>query len=150
MSRFATALAALLLIGVPLGCSALAAIWPIITQIVSIVTEASEILEAIESVADKHFHDHPGGLAEKEYREALISARLSLSEIMRETQKGEDVDREKVDQAFEVFKDAYRELQEILMGQGLLTAQGALKVRQGVEPIQLPEPAALMHRSYWP
>ena len=122
------------------GCKSLL---PIITEIISVASEAGQILDAIDAAADHYFKNNPAPEVEKEYRDSMAKARLSLATVYKLSKGAEHLNNDEVIAAFADFREAYKNLQKLLGPLGIVSEDGLLMAMPGQKPLQLPEPEAL-------
>jgi hypothetical protein len=116
---------------------------PILSSVIAAITEAGQVLDAIDIAAQRHFANTPNKSLEEEYGLAMSKARLALSAAMRTAKGAEKLDQQKVDQAFADFRKAYQDVIELLGPYGIVaTSQDGNYGTTGVQVV-VPEPMAL-------
>ena len=140
MKRTATILAFVLAAESISGCATVAAVLP---DVISAVTDGAQILDAIESFMRLVFVAHPDPDTEAKVAAALAKARTALNVALRTAQGAKDVTDERVDQAFEEFKQAYLELLALCRPYGVTPAKlPHARMATSGQTLQVPEPLA--------
>lgn len=127
------------------GCNALGPIISALPEIIAVVTDATLILDQIEAFVRRFFAARPDPDKEQAVARALGRARAALVAAQRTAKGAQNLDQQKIDEAFADFKVAYRELR------GLVDGIPGLRVARAGEPtlsatpgeLVVPEPEAL-------
>lgn len=136
--------AAIVLLLVPVSC---ASILPALPKIVSVLSDASAVLQIVDTAAQEFFRTHPDIPPETRARYVdLYSKTVSSLNGANHALRGvQDVDQEQYDAAFKEFRAAYADLSVFLKDEGIMTGSGLKASPEGGE-IDLPEPLALTYR----
>jgi hypothetical protein len=124
------------------GCAALSAAMPILADIVAAVTDAMQIVDTIERFVDAYFLAHPDEVKELQVKRAIAKTRSSLNLALRSSRGAQELNQQKVDEAFAEFKGAYRELL-LLVGPLGVRPSGALAATPIDDRLYVPEPVAM-------
>lgn len=127
-----------------MACSpaALAAVAPIVTQVIQAITDAEQQLDAIDRAADRFFVVAPNVQVEAHYDMAMDKARRSLSVANRATAGAQSLTQRDIESAFYEFRSAYGELRALIESCGMVRKPGALSASAHPQ-IELAEPMAL-------
>lgn len=131
--------ALLLSISVSTGCAAVMGALPTIIQLVQ---DAALILDDIDEAARPYFERAENKQLLGEYSEKMLVAKKALRVALRASEGGKRLSEAEVDEAFEDFREAYKDLLGVLRDNNLMTDQGALKSANGVT-IDVEEPLAI-------
>lgn len=131
---FVLALALVFSVG---SCAAVVSALP---KIVSIVSDASLIVDAIQSFTAAEFKSHPNADLEKKVDQAIAKARLALAAANRIASGSENLSQAQINEAFAEFRSAYQDLTSLVGPLGVSTGSG-LKAAPGT--LIVPEPLAL-------
>lgn len=113
------------------GCSVFGAVVGALPTVVQIVQDAMLILDQIDATAKPFFERAENQDLLDEYNLRMFQAKKTLNVALRATEGGKKLSDEEIDEAFEKFREAYKELLALLRGNNLMTAEGALKVGDG-------------------
>jgi hypothetical protein len=124
--------------------SACATLLPLIPQIVSIVTDAMNVLDIVDTAVNQYLRTHPNTPPEFAQKYAVLYAktRTALNAATNSLKGVSDLDQKQYDSAFAEFKTAYLELTALLEKQGVTTG-GYLTASLDSGPVRIPEPEAL-------
>lgn len=124
--------------GNTMGCAAIASMLPTVLEA---VTDAAQILDAIEKFVAGYFVAHPDPEAQAKANKALAKARGALNVALRATHGVDNLTQEKVDDAFSEFKLAYQELLGIVGPLGVHPQGDRMQATPG--GLAVPTPLAL-------
>lgn len=102
-----------------MACAPIVAALP---HIIAAVVDAGQIIDTIVAFVDRYFASHPDPAAQKKVDEAVVKVRGALNVLLRVANGVEDASNEKVDAAFEQFKQAYLELLGLVKPYGVIPA----------------------------
>lgn len=122
------------------GCAPLMSALP---AVVAAVTDAHQILDAIEDFARRFFAAKPDPVREQVVLEAVGKTRAALNVALRSAQATQKLDQAKVDEAFSDFRVAYQQLLSIVAPLGVREAGG---LAAGPGTLSVPRPMALTLR----
>jgi hypothetical protein len=122
------------------GLPACAQLVSALPAVIAAVTDASQIIDAIEDFAKRFFAAKPDPEREEVVLEAVAKTRTALNVALRFAQGAESLDQAKVDQAFADFRVAYQSLLTLTAPLGVREA-GALAAGPGM--LTVPKPMAL-------
>jgi hypothetical protein len=118
---------------------ALAAALPIITQIVTGIEDASQIVSYVHQASESWFVDHPNPDLHAKVEHKIAEVRLALSALARAGNGAEKLDQKKVAAALADFQTAYADLEQLLVEVGILNG-GKLTAAKGAPAIVVPKP----------
>ncbi len=121
------------------GCAALISALP---TVIAAVTDAAQILDAIEHFVHAYYLQKPDPVKEAICDKAIAKSRTALNAALRIAQGTEKLDQAKVDEAFADFKLAYQELLVIVEPLGVHAAPLG-KFMSTPNGLIVPEPIAL-------
>lgn len=129
------------------GCGALAAVVPVLTDVIAKVTDGMQLLDQIASFVDRYFAVHPNPAKQQQVNAVIDKARSTLNVALRTSRGAKELTDEQADAAFADFKVAYQEVRRLVGSlEGVrVTApgQGQLMLAAGEgETLSLPEPLA--------
>lgn len=143
-ARIARSIFLVALMLAPLGCAALAALLP---KVVAAVTDASLVLDAIQTFSDKRFAQNPDPDSQAKVNALIAKARAAAEAALHTARGTEALTQQDVDKAFDAFKLAYAELIAVTQPMGVRTAskETLASARMSASPGQLvvPEASAL-------
>ncbi len=139
--RFLVPVALVLLLSV--GCSSLL---PAVIDVMRGVSDATQILGAIEAAERVWFASHPAADVQAKIDQAIAATHLALATAMRATQGVKDLTDDQWDAAFLDFRQAYAGLQVLLKEAGILHDGGKIAVARGGIEVVIPQPIAMARR----
>lgn len=148
MTRIRLHLLALILSAVSLlGCQQLLSkAAEFAAEVLPYLTEASEVLDAIDVQAQAHFRANPNPELERRYDTAMSKARLGLSAAARASEGTKELAGADVESGFDQYEKAFREIMAILGPLGVVRPTGdgdALQAGEGDGVLLVPLPRAL-------
>lgn len=128
----------------PLGASC-AAVLSALPKVVAAVTDAAQILDAIENFSDRFFLAAPDEANERKVRASIDRARLALNAALRATQGAENLSQDALAAAFADFRAAYKDLLALTEPMGVKQAAPGAEQLMAATPggLTVPEPMAL-------
>lgn len=127
------------------GCGLLHAAIPVIEDILSIVADAQALLEAISAAAAIFFAAHPE-LHDQQvvFQKKYGQCEVALDTITRLGRGGEAADKGQLEQAFNEFRAAYTDLEQLV---GSLGIKSGDKLAAGRDVVTLPAPIAMTYHA---
>lgn len=126
----------------PLPVTSCAAVLKALPTVIQYVQDAQIVLDMIDQQA-KPLISLAEQDVQKDYSRAMGVARSSLQVALRSTKGADELSKEKVDESFENFREAYKELTSVLQRAGLMNADGMMKAAPGMQQVTVPEPLAI-------
>lgn len=126
------------------GCAAWQKVQPVLNDVQATITDASAIIDAVQSVVDVFFALKPNAELEVKVKKAIGDVSLGLSVAARALRGVENASQEQLDAAWRDFRGSYAELLVILRDVGIVSSDGKMATRRG--SVVLPEPLAVGHR----
>lgn len=123
-----------------LGAGGCAAVMSFLPTVIAAVSDATMILDQIQTFVTNYYRDHPDATKEKQAMLALAKARSALIGAQRAAQGAEKLDQKKIDEAFQDFKVAYQEVLAIVGPLGVTSGDGLHATEHG---LTVPTPEAL-------
>lgn len=113
-------------------------------HIIAAVVDAGQIIDTIVTFVGKWFAAHPDPEAQAKVDAAVVKVRGALNVLLRVANGVEDASNEKVDAAFEQFKQAYLELLALVRPYGVVPNASELSPKMTVEhgTLSVPTPMA--------
>lgn len=111
--------------------------------VIKYVQDAQMILDMIDRQAQPLLEQFGSDEVREEYAKALHTTQQALHLALRATKGTDELSKEQVDEAFENFREAYKNLLGVLRRAGLMNADGSMKAAPGHAPITVPDPMAL-------
>lgn len=110
------------------GCAAFGAVIGALPTIIQIVQDAQIILDQIDISAKPFFERAENKELLREYNAKMLAAKRSLQVALRASEGGKELSDEQIDEAFEDFKIAYKELLALLRDNKLMSEEGTMRV----------------------
>lgn len=133
--------ATMLSVALAVASSSCAAVLPMLPKVIHAVSDGIMILDQVEHFIGTYFALHPDKERQAKVGQMLARARAALIAANRAAQGADDLSQQKVDKAFDEFKDAYRELYVMLSGFGLLKPADSDKASVSEDgKLELPDP----------
>lgn len=138
--RIIITMLAIAMLAIAPGCKT---IMPVIPKVVSVLNDATTVLNIIDGAAQEFFRQYPDIPPEKRAKYVELHARaLSAVNAANSTLRGvQDIDQGQYDAAFLEFRRVYAELKKFIEAEGIMQA-GQLRASDGT-PQPLPDPVAL-------
>lgn len=114
-------------------------------KVISTLTQAGSLLDAIDVKAREHFAAHPDEGLQRKYNDKMAKARIIVSAAAHASRGGDALAREDVNKAWAEFKPLYGEILALLGPLGVVapSADGAVGVPENGGPLLVPPPEAL-------
>ena len=122
------------------GCAAFAAAIPVITEVVTYVSDAQQILSAIQIISQTFFAEHPNPDLQKKLAQDLSEAHLALDTIVQIGQGAKDLSDKDLVDAIAKFQKVYTDIDAILKQTGLVPPAGTLRATAPGGPARIPTP----------
>lgn len=130
-----------LLIAMAVACVTATACAPVLAAlptVIAAVVDAGQIVDTIEAFVDRYFQLHPDPAKQAEIGLAVQRCRLALNVVVKLAEGSQDLDDQKIDQAFDEFKQAYVALLHLVAPYGVKVAP------KGEAPLLTPSGDALV------
>lgn len=134
--------ALVLAVALVFSVSSCAAVVSTLPKVVSIVSDAALIVDAIDSFVDNVFQVKPDTELQSKVDLAIARTRLALAMANRLATGTEKITQAQLVAAFEDFRVAYQELLALVAPLGVSTS-GDLALKATAGGLQVPEPMAL-------
>jgi hypothetical protein len=126
------------------GCAAWQKVQPVLSDVEAKITDASALIDAIQSVVTVFFLARPAPEVQAKVEKAIGDVSLGLSAASRALRGVENASQEQLDAAWKDFRGSYAELLVILRDIGIVSADGKMATRRGT--VALPDPLAMGHQ----
>jgi hypothetical protein len=125
------------------GLTACAPIMAALPTVIAAVTDAVVILDQIEAFVDAYFARNPDPPKQALAAKAIAKTRASLNTALRTSRGTEELNQERVDQAFAEFRAAYQDLLVVVGPLGVRPPGALTAAPASGEVLEVPEPEAL-------
>lgn len=126
-----------------LGTSGCAAFVSALPKVIAAVTDALQVVDAIEDFVKTYFQIKPNGPLEMKVDAAIKRTKQALNLALRTTNGADKLSQDQIDAAFAEFRAAYAELLNLVEPLGVHQKGEILRASPDGGGLVVPEPMAL-------